>query len=54
MAPARRWGHAARGKSVVVGREAQVPYAADADNHAIFRVDLLSTEVVTSRKRRRA
>lgn len=46
--PARPWGQAARGGSVVIDRDRQVAYAADADNHAIFRVDLLSAEVVES------
>src|SRR4051812_4257316 len=47
-ASARPWGHAARGGSVVIDRDQQVAYAADADNHAIFRVDLLTAAVVES------
>lgn len=33
---------------MVIDRDQQVAYAADADNHAIFRVDLLTTAVVES------
>src|SRR5262249_16723457 len=48
-APARPFGHAPRGGSVVIDRQRQVAYAADADNSAIYRVDLLSAEVTESK-----
>ena len=47
-APLRPLGHAARGGSLVVDPGRLWAWAADADNHALHRVDLLSAEVVSS------
>lgn len=47
-APARAPGHAAHGGSLVIDRERLVAWAADADNHAIHRLDLLTATVTTT------
>jgi DNA-binding beta-propeller fold protein YncE len=44
----RPWGHAAQGGSLIIDRDRMAAYAADADNKAIHRVDLLNLSVVTS------
>jgi DNA-binding beta-propeller fold protein YncE len=46
--PPRAPGHAAHGGSLVIDRERLVAWAADADNHAIHRLDLLSNAVTTT------
>ena len=46
--PARAPGHAAHGGSLVIDRERLVAWAADADNHAIHRLDLLSSTITTT------
>jgi mono/diheme cytochrome c family protein len=47
-APARAPGHAAHGGSLIIDRERLVAWAADADNHAIHRLDLLTSAVTTT------
>lgn len=44
----RPLGRAARGGSVVVDRARAVAWAADADNHALHRIDLVSLAVTTT------
>jgi DNA-binding beta-propeller fold protein YncE/mono/diheme cytochrome c family protein len=41
----RPLGHAARGGSLIIDHERLAAWAADADNHAIYRVDLVSEAV---------
>lgn len=48
VAPPRAPGHASRGGSLVIDRERLVAWAADADNHAIHRLDLLSAAITTT------
>lgn len=45
---ARELGRAARGGSLIIDHERAVAWAADADNHALHRVDLVSLAVTTS------
>jgi DNA-binding beta-propeller fold protein YncE/cytochrome c553 len=47
-APLRPLGHAARGGSLIIDHQRLWAWAADADNHALHRVDLVSAEVVSS------
>ena len=44
----RPLGRAGRGGSVVVDRERAVAWAADADNHALHRIDLVSLAITTT------
>jgi DNA-binding beta-propeller fold protein YncE len=44
----RPLGRAMRGGSLVVDRDRAAAWAADADNHALHRIDLISGEVTTS------
>jgi DNA-binding beta-propeller fold protein YncE len=46
--PPRAPGHASHGGSLVIDRERLVAWAADADNHAIHRLDLLSSAITTT------
>ena len=44
----RPLGHAARGGTVVIDRAHAVAWAADADNHALHRIDLVSLAITTT------
>jgi len=46
--PARAPGHAAHGGSLVIDSDRLIAWAADADNHAIHRLDLLSSAITTT------
>ncbi len=48
IGPPRAPGHAAHGGSLVIDRDRLIAWAADADNHALHRLDLLSSAITTT------